>query len=174
MMLGGICGTTVEMDSNELGETLDMQQQTLHLLEHPMGAMGGGTAWADLGVCALEAGQLASARQMFQQGLTTHTLFMYLSRPRFLIGMAQVELAEGDAATAWQHVTAARAFVDERKMQWCDPLVAMAEAKVEAARNRPEPALERYRSAQRAANAMGLRALDAQAQAGAERLEAPQ
>jgi len=173
-MLGGICGTTHESDPAKLGDTSDLQQQALELLAHPLGGIGGGTVWADLGECELAAGRLSSARQMLENGLTERTPFMYLNRPRFLAGMARVELAGGNTSSASQHIASARAFVEEHNMRWCRPLVAMVEAEVAGALEQPALALDCYRKAQAEAHALGMRPLAASSQAAIARLRAAQ
>ena len=57
-------------------------QHALRLLEQPGGLMGGGTAWADLGWCAMSLGDEEIAGESFEKGLHSPTMFMLLEKPR--------------------------------------------------------------------------------------------
>ncbi len=170
MMLGAICGTSVEMDPARLEGTLEMHRQALQLLEHPMGLAGGSVAWADLGECALLVGQLDPAREMFEKGLAAHTPFMYLQRPRLLLDLARVDLETHDEDAARQHITAARSFIDEHQMGWQEPLVDLAEAEINAVFEQKEAALSRYQAALAGAAGMAMRPAMERARRGAAAL----
>ena len=159
IMLGAICGTTVEMDPSKLEETLPMHAQALQLLEHPMGVLGGGCAWADLGECALVVGQPATARSLFEKGLTVRTPFMFLQKPRFLAGLARVALQEGNPQGAQLWAEQAYAWVHERQMAWMQPAVELTRADVYGALARPAEARDSYRAAAAHAADMGMRPL---------------
>jgi hypothetical protein len=170
MLLAAKCGTLVEQDAANFEATREMHEQALKLLAHPVGTVGGGSAWADLGECALALGRHDVAREHFQKGLTAPTLMKHLNRPRFLVGMARVELAQGRADAATSFVAEARVFAEARKMLWWYPLISLAEADTNAAWLHDGSALACYRSAEAQASAMGMTPLAQQARQGMVRL----
>lgn len=170
MLLAAMCGTLVEQDTANFEATREMHEQVAQLLAHPMGTVAGGSAWADLGECALALGKYDAAREHFQKGLTVPTAHKHLNRPRLLAGMARVELAEGRVEEAAALVAEAREYAEAHKMMWTYPMVTLAEADVKAAPSRDSGAAECYRSAEAQAEAMGMRTVARQAAAGAARL----
>ena len=172
MFLGALCGTTVEGNPSRFEETLPIHREALAVLENPMGVLGGGIAWAELGECGLLIGELKQARQLFEKALAVRTPFMYLQRPRYLMGLARVALQEGQPEAAHQHLAEARAFVDERKLQWHRAPLAFWEAETQIGLAQPAAAADCFRSAQSAAQAMGLRPLAERAAAGLAELRA--
>ncbi len=170
MSLAGICGTLVEMDAANFESTRAMHEEVMQLLEHPMGTLGGGSAWADLGECALALGSYDVAQAHFQKGLTTPTMMKNLNRPRFLAGLARVTLGQGRADEASAFLAQAREFAEAHKMLWTYPMISLAEADVNAVSLNDGSALECYRSARAQAVAMGMQPIAQQAKAGAARL----
>jgi tetratricopeptide (TPR) repeat protein len=172
MLMAAMCGTLVEQDVANFDVTREMHEQVMQLLAHPMGTVGGGSAWADLGECALALGRYDIAREHFQRGLTTPTVMKYLNRPRFLIGLARVELAQGRMDEAVADVAEARAFAEAHKMLWWYPMISLAEADVNAALSHDAGALECYRSAEAQAAWLGMTPVAEKASEGAMRLAA--
>jgi tetratricopeptide (TPR) repeat protein len=154
----GALGAVYQDISERLSEQTDeYHAQALRLLDTPMGMPAGGMAWADLGFCLLRRGNVALAVEMLQKGLTTPTIPGLLNRPRFLIGLAYVALAQNDLGEAARRVDQARAYVEERAMKHLYPEVAFAEAKVSEARGEHERALEQCAQVEAAAQDMTMR-----------------
>ena len=146
---------------------IEYHQRSLKLLENPAATMGAGTAWVDLGLCALKLGDIDRADEFFQNGLTHPTMFMLLEKPRFLVGSAHVALARHNLDDAAKHVNEARAYVEERQMKYLYPEVALADARVSMARGLGDRALEQFDRAETVALEMKMRPAVLQARAGA-------
>lgn len=145
----------------------------LRVLESPAGAMGGGTAWADLCLCAITLGDLKIAEEALQKGMNYPNIFMWLERPRNLAGAALLALAKGDLDEALSKAEEARAFAEERRMRHLYPLTGLVKGKVLLARGEIEASLESLEQAETDAQSMGMRPYVWQAQAAsAEALEA--
>jgi tetratricopeptide (TPR) repeat protein len=128
--------------------------------------MGGGTAWADLGWCALTLGDPEIAAESFEKGLNYPTLFMRVERPRYLAGMALVELLRGHAAEARRLAEEACDYVAERKMENVAPLIWLVMGRVLAGNGEHQSALHEFARAEQAAQKLAMRPLVWQAQAG--------
>jgi len=175
MLQAAICGALVERDVAHFESTKEMHAEVLQLLEHPMGIVGGGSAWADLGECAMLLGEFDIAQALFQKGLTIPTIMKHLNRPRFLVGMARVDLAQNQFEQAVANLAMAREFAEAHKMLWTYPMITLAEAeantaKVNAGSLARSSALECYRSARAQAAAMGMQPVARQAALGASKL----
>jgi class 3 adenylate cyclase/tetratricopeptide (TPR) repeat protein len=170
MPLGSLGTVYLDISEAFLPQVNEYHLQTLKLMEHPMGAAAGGAAWVELGFCVLAKGDLEHAEEFFQKGLTVPTTQWLVNRPRFLIGLAFVQLARGKLDEAAGLVDQARAFIEERAMKFLYPLIAFADAQVSAARGESERALEQFGRAEELAVAMQMRPLVWQAQAGAARV----
>ncbi len=160
---------TVYLDISEkfAARAAELDAEALELMESPAGAPGGGAAWAELGFQALAQGDLNRAHDFFQKGLTIPTIQRLENRPRFLVGAAFVALARGQLDEAKKLVAEARAFVEERRMQFLYPLVEFADAHVSAAQADHARALEHFTRAESLASEMHMRPLLWQARAGA-------
>lgn len=146
----------------DLGEGLTPQvdqyhNQALELLEGPMGQAAGGMAWADLGFCLFERGDLDGAARLLQMGLSAPTPQGLINRPRFLIGLALVALENGQLDQANGLAEEARQYVDERAMQNLYPETFLVVAKVTAARGELLEALEQCSQAEAMAEKMNMR-----------------
>ncbi len=170
MILAAMCSALVEKDVANFEATREMHEQVLQLLAHPMGAMAGGSAWADLGECALALGKLDSAQELFQKGLTESTVMKNLHRPRLLVDLARVALARGHVDDADARLRQAREYAEGHKMLWCYPMISLAEAEVNMALAGADSALECYRSAHAQATAMGMSPIARQAAHGIAQL----
>ena len=146
----------------DLGEGLTPQvdqyhNQALELLEGPMGQAAGGMAWADLGFCLFERGDLDGAARLLQMGLSAPTPQGLINRPRFLIGLALVALENGQLDQASDLTEEVRQYVDERAMQNLYPETFLVVAKVTAARGELLEALEQCSQAEAMAEKMNMR-----------------
>jgi tetratricopeptide (TPR) repeat protein len=161
-------GTIYQDISMELaGQSSEYHTQALDLMEMPLGTAMGATNWAEVGFCALAAGDVERASELFQKGLTTSTATKYLARPQLLVGSAFVELAASRSDEAAKLVQEARQFVEERAMQHLYAFVAFAAAQVSAAQGRSDQALDSFARAEEQALRMQMRPLVWQARAGA-------
>jgi class 3 adenylate cyclase/tetratricopeptide (TPR) repeat protein len=160
----------LEISEKFVDKTKELHAQTLKAMENPMAASAASSAYADLGFCALAIGNLETARELFTNGLTRPTILGLLEKPRYLIGLAFVALAQNQLDDAGQNIQQARAYVDDRAMAYLEPFLDWADARVSAAtagsvgRAR---ALELYTRAETRAAAMTMRPLVWQARAGA-------
>jgi tetratricopeptide (TPR) repeat protein len=164
----GTLGTIyLEISGRFSDEVARFHQHAHRLLENPVGAMGGGTAWADLGWCALTLGDPEIAAQSFEKGLDYPTLFMRVERPRYLAGMALVELSRGHTAEAQLLAAEACDYVAERKMRHVAPLIWLVMGRVLAGSGEHHAALREFARAEEAAQKLAMRPLVWQSQAAA-------
>ncbi|MBI4790728.1 MAG: hypothetical protein HY782_27180, partial [Chloroflexi bacterium] len=164
-------GTAYLAVSRALADRVDeFHTRAAKLLEHPAGAMAGGTAWLDLGLSALMLGDVDRAGRLFEKGLTYPTMFMLLEKPRFLVGTALVDLAHGNVEDAKQHVSEARAYAEERRMKHLYPEIALGDARVSAACGDLDRALAQFSHAETLALEMKMRPAVLQARHGAARI----
>jgi tetratricopeptide (TPR) repeat protein len=157
--LGCLGSAYLDLGERYRDRVLEARQKTLKLLEHPGGVMGGGTAWADLGFCALQLGTVDMAAEVFEKGLTIPTMAMLTQKPRFLVGKALVALARGNSTEAASLVDEACRYVEERQMKHFYPLVAFAAGEVAKAQGKVERALQHFAVADELAQAMQMRPL---------------
>ena len=154
----GVLGSVYQDISPALLSKIDEYHlQALGLLNSPMGVPAGGFAWADLGFCLLTKGDVDRASAILHKGLSTPTQMGLINRSRFRVGLAFVALAKGHLEEAAMHVDQARAYVDERRMRYLYPEVALAQGRVSAARGEPDAALEYFARAETAALEMTMR-----------------
>lgn len=139
----------------------------LHLLESPVGAMGGGTAWADVGWCALGLGDVQIASECFAKGLNYPSVFIRLERPRHLAGSAMLAARQGRLEEAIVLAQEACAYAQERRMRHVAPLVHLSLGNVLAAAGRHEAALSEFAVSEREALAQKMRPAVWQAKAAA-------
>ena len=141
--------------------------QALEIMEMPLGTTMGAMNWADVGFCALAAGDVERASELFQKGLTDSNAVKYLARPLLLVGSAFVALANGDSDEAAKLVAEALEYVEERAMKNFYPLVAFAGAQVNAAWGHEQEALDSFSRAEKLALELQMRPLVWQSRAGA-------
>jgi tetratricopeptide (TPR) repeat protein len=157
----------LEISDAYAGRAAELHTYALKLLDTPAGLGGGGTAWADVGYCALALGNIAVASEVFQKGLTMPTMYKLIMRPRHLMGAALVALEQDRVEEAAPLALEARAYVEERAMKYLYPQVAMLEAQVASKRGDHQSALEHYARAEQLALTMTMRPIVWQACAGA-------
>jgi len=157
--LGCLGSVYLDLGERYQDRVAEAHQKTLKLLEHPGGMMAGGTAWADLGFCALQLGNVDLAAEVFEKGLTLPTMAMLTQKPRFLVGKALVALARGNPTQAAPLVDEAHRYIEERQMKHFYPMVAFAAGEVARAQGDVERALQNYRHAEELAQSMQMRPL---------------
>lgn len=153
----GVVGTTyLEISDRFTDKIAEFHRHAMRLLETPVGQIGGGVAWADLGWCALTLNDTEIAGEMFGKGLNTPTMMMNTQRPRHLAGSALVHLSRGEQAEALRLAEEALAYAANYGMKNLYPLMQLTHGKVLAAMGRDEEALDAYHTAEEEARAMGL------------------
>jgi len=126
-------------------------------LDTPSGLSAGGTAWADIGFSALAGGNLDLASTVFQKGLKTPTMFQLYMRPRHLLGLALVALAQERFDEAARLLGEARTYAEERGMRHFYAPIALAEAQMATAQGDHRGALAACDRAQATAQELELR-----------------
>ncbi|HEX9075157.1 MAG TPA: adenylate/guanylate cyclase domain-containing protein, partial [Anaerolineae bacterium] len=84
--LGGLGATDIEISEKLSDRAAEYHGEALALLNSPMGIPGGGSAWADIGFCAMAVGNLEKAAEVFQKGLTAPSIMGLLYKPRHMVG----------------------------------------------------------------------------------------
>jgi class 3 adenylate cyclase/tetratricopeptide (TPR) repeat protein len=165
--LGSIGTTLLEISPSFADKAIELHSQVLQMSDNPMVASMSATAWADIGLCALSVGNLARANEMFQKGLNYPTTMGLIVKPNNLLGAAYVALAQEKFDEAMKFVDDARAYADERKMKHQFPEIALAQARIYAARGDHARALEQFNRAEQLALELKMRPIVWQARAGA-------
>jgi hypothetical protein len=160
----------LEINEKYIDKTKELQARTLEAMENPMAASAASSALADLGFCALVIGDVETASQMFNDGLARPTIMGLLEKPRYLVGLALVALAQNQLDDAVKNVQAARAYVEAHAMAYVEPFLDWADAQVRAALGEKVHALELYARAESGAVEMVMRPLVWQSRAHAARL----
>ncbi len=159
----------IEISPEFAPRALEIHTEALEMLASPAGMMGGGTAWADTGMCALAVGNLTLAADLLEKGMTFPSMFMLLERPRFLTGLALISLYEGRPEDARARNEEASAFAREREMRNAYPPIDICAGKIAASAGDWELALSHFAAAAADAQDMGMRPYLWQARAGAAR-----
>ncbi len=166
--LAALGTTLLEISPAFTEESAELHTQALKIMEHPMGAsLGGGIGWADIGFCALGLNNLDTATDLFEKGLNHPTTLGLVFKPSHLLGMAYVALARHRFDQAAQYLDEARAYAETRAMKNALPEIALAEARVSAARGDTARGLEQFARAEELAAPMSMRPIIWQARAGA-------
>jgi tetratricopeptide (TPR) repeat protein len=137
-----------------------------------MGSMLSSMVHAELGWAALIAGDLETARGLFQTGIDGTSATKYLEAPALWVGQALAYLASGDHARAGSLVDEATGFVDDRAMAFLRPLIALGRGSVAAAAGDAKAAADLFGEGADLASAMSIGSAEWQlraAQAGAMR-----
>jgi len=155
--LGSLGSAYLDISDQFQDQIADFHQHALRLMEVPGGTISAGTAWADLGFCALSIGDLELADEVFQKGLNYPTMFMYVEKARLLAGSAQLALVRGDIDGARRLAEEALAFANEKQMRNMYPLTYLTMGKVHASSDDLETAAEFYNKAEKEAAALNMR-----------------
>jgi class 3 adenylate cyclase/tetratricopeptide (TPR) repeat protein len=167
--LGALGSTYLEMSPTFFDAISELHRHALQLLESPMATMGGGTAWSDLGWCAMALGDAAIAEQSFEKGLNYPSMFMLLEKARYLAGSALLASQQGSHDEALHLAKEACAYVEERAMRHLFPLVRLTSGRVLAANGDHDAALAQFALSEKWAAELTLRPILWQAQAHAAR-----
>jgi class 3 adenylate cyclase/tetratricopeptide (TPR) repeat protein len=138
---------------------VEYHRETLQLMEQPTAAYVAAWLWAEMGACALAAGDRALARELLEAALTRKTTVSYLMRPLALRGLAELALAERRLDEAGALFDECAAYVREHEMLDQQPALALLGARVEAAAGRHTEALARFDEADAAVVPAGMRRL---------------
>jgi class 3 adenylate cyclase/tetratricopeptide (TPR) repeat protein len=164
--MGGLGSVCLDISDKLLDKVTEVHGRALQLLQTPAGSPAGGSAWADLGFCALAQGFDERAGEYFQNGLTTPSVQMYEMRPRLLVGAALVALHQNRIEDAASLLKDAREYAEQRRMKHTYPLINIGEAALNTRRSDSDAALDSYKAAEALAIEMGMRPLALQAQLG--------
>ena len=129
----------------------------LAYLEEPLGGMFAATIWGQLGWAQMFVDDLDAAGASFEKSLTGSSATRYMERPRSLLGAARVHHLMGDVGAATTMVTAARDFVDDKRLSHLGPSVSLAEATLAMGEGDLVGARDRLGAASIAAEEMGLK-----------------
>ncbi len=154
--LGALGSVYLDITHHFSDQVARFHQQALKILENPFAQAGGGTAWADLGYCAMNLGDLELAGDLFQKGLNTPTIFMYVERPRYLAGSALLALLRGQPEQALKLAGEGRDFAKKHKMRHTYPLIALVRGQICAALGESQDALREFEQAERLAGEMNM------------------
>jgi len=136
---------------------LALHKDALELTSNPIAGMVNGAAWADIGWCAVNLGDIALAEKLFAGALDYPSFFRLVMKPRSLLGLAHIAQIHGEFETAQTYIEQARALVNEAAMLPYQPLVSLADGKLHAARGEHARALELFADAEARALTMNLR-----------------
>jgi len=136
-----------------------LHRQALAALDQPYGRFLGAWVWAEIGGCALAAGDPARARTYFEYALEEPTALVHLMRPSALEGSVALALAEGRVRDARTLFDECDAFVRERSMRDHYPALAVLGARVAMAEGSTEEALALLDESETTAERLGLRRL---------------
>jgi class 3 adenylate cyclase/tetratricopeptide (TPR) repeat protein len=163
LALGSLGIAYLEISPKFTDKIAEFHLHALHLLESPMGAMGGGTAWSDLGLCALALGDLKTAEACIEKGLNYPNLFMYLERPRQLAGAALLSSTKGDHSRAVKRAEEACREAGKSAMRHFTPFTSLVLGQVLVARGDYKAGLAVLEQAEAEARSLGMRPIQFQA-----------
>ena len=110
----------------------EIHAETLELAAGPLGDLMGAWVWTEVGQCALAAGEVDAAEQLFQRALEQPTMPMYVRRPHALAGMCDVAIARGEPERAQRWLSELREYVDERGIRSAERMLLLAEGRLAA------------------------------------------
>ena len=157
----------LDISPEHADHTVEYHTRAMQLLEQPLGAVLGASAWSEIGFCKMALGELEAASALFQKGLTAPSATMHMLKPILLIGSAFVALVQNDFDEASKLVSGARGLAEASSIKHLYPFVAFADGQVAAARGEGERALEHFEKAEELAAALQMRPLVWQSRAGA-------
>jgi class 3 adenylate cyclase/tetratricopeptide (TPR) repeat protein len=163
--LGSLGMIYLEISEKFTDEIANFHQHALRLLETPAGTSTAGTAWADLGHCAIALGDLEVADDVLQKGLNYPNMFMYLERARHLSGAALLASVRGEHEAAVRLALEAHDYAKVRQMRHHYPLTNLIKGKVLVANGEIEAGLEALEQAEGEALELNMRPIVWQARA---------
>jgi tetratricopeptide (TPR) repeat protein len=146
----------LEISPSLLDKVVEYHDQAIQIMEHPGGAMLGGSAWTELGFCMYAVGKYQEAASFFHKGLTIPTILSNLERPRLLVGAANLAISQKNVPEAERLLKEARDFVDEKGLKCHDSIVTLAQASLSVAQGQQEEALAHLKRMEDAAQEEGL------------------
>lgn len=165
--LGALGLSYLEISPQFMDKVSDLHLHALRLLEAPGGSAGGGSAWADMGWCALTVGELEFAAGCFEKGLRDPSVLMLVERPRHMAGSALLASKQGRRDDALMWVEEACAYTEKREMHHMYPLVRLTSGRIHAAFGEHGHALSQLAIAENFAERLQMRPLLWQTQAAA-------
>ena len=151
----GTCYQRIGVDV--VDRALDYHDQTLEMMELPTGTTLGAWLWAEVGHCALAAGKVDDAKELFDKALTEKTAPMYLARPSAMMGQVEVALAEGRPEDATAIAAELDEYVSTREMRDLYEMARFATARVAAAAGDHATALDKLAECESAVTDAGMR-----------------
>jgi tetratricopeptide (TPR) repeat protein len=159
---------SVMIDAGADKETaLALHKHALALSESPVGGMANGVAWADIGWCAVNLGNLDLAQKLFTRALEHPSFFRVVMKPRNWLGLAQLARERGEFDAAQNYIAQAREMADTAAMKPYQAMTALAAGQLELARGNYERALEFFNDAETRAMTIRLRPTILDARVGA-------
>ena len=138
---------------------LDYHRQTAEMMALPTGNTLGAWLWSEIGHCSLSAGDIETAKGLFDRALNEKSAPMHVMRPLALQGACAVALAEGDAGQARVWLDELDEYVKSRQMMDQMPSLALLAARVEASAGEHETALARLAECEEMVAPSGMRRL---------------
>ena len=138
---GVTCGGYLQFGAPMLHRALDLMAETLQLMEAPTGKTNGAWLWSELGACALAAGRIDQAQELFELALTEQSAPMYLMRPAALLGACEVAMARGQLDLARTRYDEAEDYVTSHQMTNDELRLRLTGAHLQAASDDHEAAL---------------------------------
>jgi class 3 adenylate cyclase/tetratricopeptide (TPR) repeat protein len=169
-VLGSLGMVYLEISHEFKDAISEFHNHALRLLESPHGRLGGGTAWADLALCALQLKDLEIAEDAIQLGLNYPNMYLRLERPRHLSAASLLSLTKGEVHEAVRLAEQAVLYAEERAMLYLYPFLFLTLGKMLIARGDPargdlEAGMEKLARAEELAQQLGMKPVIWQAQA---------
>lgn len=135
---------SIELDISpeRVSATEQLHVQTLEALEKPLGTAMGAMAWAEVGFCALNLGDAAQAKEMFDKGLTISTATKNLSKPQLLMGQGMLQMMDGDIESALATIEEAESFAQSTRMMHYTPFFGLMRGMMQGAAEDVKSALD--------------------------------
>jgi class 3 adenylate cyclase/tetratricopeptide (TPR) repeat protein len=153
----------LQISEKLLDRTRELHQRAEEKLSMPGGIMGGANSWVDLGTCYLRIGAIDKARHYFDLGLREPTPTSLLQKPKFLMGLAEIDLINGLFVEAGERIHQARQFVEERAMRDLYPSIELASGQLAKAAGELELALHHFTVCQEIGGEMQMKPIIGQA-----------
>jgi predicted ATPase/class 3 adenylate cyclase len=149
---------SIELDISpeRVSATEQLHIQSLEAIEKPLGSAMGGMAWAEVGFCALNLGNPAQAKKMFDKGLNTSTATKNLSRPQLLMGRGMLQMMDGDIEGALITIDEAQSFAESAKMLHYAPFFGLMRGMMQGAAGDQKSAMESFEESKSEALKLGM------------------